>query len=94
MCPTTYGYLLPRVLFVMCLVGLWVVYIIYYLVFNVLRPRVVCSDERRLRALRQHCPCLFERYWPTVWALHGHVQSTFRVLIQRAPSLASLNPRR
>ena len=78
-------YVLPRAALAVCSVGLLVLYAIYYYVFVVGPPRVVCCDAGKLRALRTHCPALFESYWPTVWAPQAHVQTILRVLTQRPP---------
>ena len=69
----------------MCVIGLLCLYAIYYYVFCVGRPRVVCSDRRTLRALRRHCPALFEPYWPTAWAPQAHMQTVLREAIQGSP---------
>ncbi|CAI8057051.1 Phospholipase ABHD3 [Geodia barretti] len=87
-------YLAPRVAVGVCLLGLICIYVIYYRLFNVTRPRVVCKDADRLQGLRRHCPALFEHYWPTFWAPQGHVQSIVRLLMQQAPSVESLGGRR
>lgn len=90
----TVEYLAPRVAVGVCLLGLICIYVIYYRLFNVTRPRVVCKDVDRLEGLRRHCPALFEPYWPTFWAPQGHVQSIVRLLMQQAPSVESLGGRR
>lgn len=81
------AYWLPRVALTVCVVGLLCVYVIYYLVFNVVRPRVVCRDSHKLRALQTHIPALFKPYWPTAWALSGHVSSIVRLVSQTSPRL-------
>ena len=86
--------LLPRVAIGACVLGLICVYILYYILFNVKRPRVICCDAQRLRALERHCPALFELYWPTFWAMQGHIQSIVRLLTQQAPSVESFEGRR
>jgi len=79
------AYVLPRVCLAVCSVGLLVLYAIYYYVFAVGPPRVVCCDAGKLRALRSHCPALFENYWPTVWAPQAHVQTILLELTQTSP---------
>lgn len=34
-------------------------------------------------ALKEHCPILFESYWPTPWGYNRHITSIFRAKFQR-----------
>ena len=34
-------------------------------------------------ALKEHCPILFESYWPTLWGYNRHITSIFRAKFQR-----------
>ena len=64
---------------------LLLLYLAYYRVFAVRRPRVACASADLLAALKTHCPVLFEEFWPTVWAPQAHMQTIVRVAIQTFP---------
>ena len=76
---------LPMALLLLSLAILLAVYYVYYRVYVVSVPRVVCADERRLSALKKHCPVFFEEFWPTFWAPQAHMQTIIRVAIQTFP---------
>eukprot|EP00731_Ephydatia_muelleri_P009626 Em0005g212a len=66
-------------------VALLAAFVAYYLLAVVKKPKVV-GGNGELRALyEQHCPSLWESYWPTFWALNAHVSSIVRAFIQRHP---------
>lgn len=75
----------PKALLLLSLAIILVAYYIYYWLCVVSVPRVVCADERRLKALREHCPAFFEEFWPTIWAPQAHMQTVIRVAIQTFP---------
>ena len=76
---------LPRALLFLSLAILLTLYYVYYRVYVVSVPRVVCADERKLSALKKHCPVFFEEFWPTFWAPQAHMQTVIRVVIQTFP---------
>lgn len=84
-CQQLVEFVLPKVVLLLSLAVLLLVYYLYYRLCVVSVPRVVCADERRLRALKKHCPAFFEEYWPTIWAPQAHMQTVIRVAIQTFP---------
>lgn len=60
-------------------------YVIYYRKYAVGYPKLVCCDTGRKRALQEHCPILFQRYFPPMWAIQAHVQTVGRALLQTHP---------
>ena len=76
---------LPRALLLLSLALLLTLYYVYYRVCVVSVPRVVCTDERKLAALKKHCPVFFEEFWPTFWAPQAHMQTIIRVAVQTFP---------
>ena len=76
---------LPKALLFLSLAILVILYYVYYRVCVVSVPRVVCTDKRRLNALKKHCPVFFEEFWPTFWAPQAHMQTVIRVAIQTFP---------
>lgn len=65
--------------------ALFLAYLFYYRLYVVAPPQVVCADVASLAALREHCPALFERYWPTPWASPAYMQTVLRAVIQTYP---------
>ena len=66
-------------------IGLIVIYVLYYLMMVVGKPKVICSGNRLKEAIIEYCPILFECYWPTVWAFNNHVMTIVRAKCQRCP---------
>ena len=84
-CDTLVELFLPRALILLSLAIILFAYYVYYRLYVVSVPRVVCADEKRLAALKKHCPAFFEEFWPTFWAPQAHMQSIIRVAIQTFP---------
>ena len=84
-CDKLVEFVLPRALVLLSLAVLLFAYYAYYRRYVVSVPRVVCADEKRLKALKKHCPAFFEEFWPTVWAPQTHMQTVIRVAIQTFP---------
>ena len=76
---------LSKALLFLSLAILLTIYYVYYRTYVVSVPRVVCADEKRLAALKKHCPVFFEEFWPTFWAPQAHMQTVIRVVIQTFP---------
>ena len=68
-------------------IGLLVIYITYYLMMVVAKPKVICSGKRLKEAIVEYCPILFECYWPTVWAFNNHLMTIIRARWQRSPEI-------
>jgi hypothetical protein len=62
-------------------------YVVYYRKYAVGPPKLVCSDPERKRVLEEHCPILFQRFYPTMWAIQAHVQTVGRAVLQNYPKL-------
>ncbi|XP_065063657.1 phospholipase ABHD3-like [Rhopilema esculentum] len=59
---------------IFCL-GLSFVYMFYYLLFVVRRPRLICRDGKFRRKLKQHMLIMNEYYWPTFWCFSSHMMT-------------------
>ena len=68
-------------------IGLILIYISYYLMMVVAKPKVVCSGKRLKEAIVECCPIFFECYWPTVWAFNNHLMTIIRARWQRFPEI-------
>jgi abhydrolase domain-containing protein 1/3 len=58
-------------------------YLLYYLVFVVNKPRLYGGGARLMPHLLAHCPSLQQCYWPTLWALNCHVNTLARFVLQK-----------
>ena len=58
-------------------------YLLYYLVFVVNKPRLYGGGAKLKPHLLAHCPTLQKYYWPTVWALNCHVNTLSRFVLQK-----------
>ena len=70
-------------------VALLSAFVVYYLLAVVKKPKVAGGNGRLRELYQQHCPSLWESYWPTFWALNAHVSSIVRAFIQRPPPFIS-----
>ena len=68
-------------------IALIVIYVLYYLMMVVGKPKVMCSGNRLKEAVIEYCPILFECYWPTVWAFNNHLMTIVRAKCQRIPDI-------
>ena len=68
-------------------IGLIVIYILYYLMIVVAKPKVICSGKRLKEAIVEYCPIFFEYYWPTVWAFNNHLITLITAKCQHAPHI-------
>ena len=68
-------------------IGLITIYIIYYLMMVVAKPKVVCSGKRLNAAIVEHCPIFFECYWPPMWAFNNHLMTIIRARLQGFPEI-------
>ena len=66
-------------------IGLIIIYIIYYLMIVVAKPKVVCSGKKLKAAIADHCPIFFECYWPPLWAFNNHIMTILRARFQSFP---------
>lgn len=69
------------------LVTLLVIYVTYYFVYVVKKPRVFCKDGHFRDFLFRTCPILTEFYWPTFWCFGAHAQTVIRALIRSKPQV-------
>ncbi|XP_046377501.1 phospholipase ABHD3-like [Haliotis rufescens] len=64
------------------------VYFVYYISRIVKKPIIACQDQRLLKFLKNHCPVIAEKYWPTWWCSESRLQTIFRAILQSSPPLA------
>ena len=60
-------------------------YLGYYMLFVVSKPRVVGGGTEFRNLVLTHCPSLSRPYWPTPWAFNLHMCTVFRFLMQKTP---------
>ena len=65
-----------------------VLYLGYYLLFVVSKPRVVGGGKDFRNLVLAHCPSLSRRYWPTPWAFYFHLCTVLRFVLQKKPPVA------
>ena len=68
-------------------IGLIVIYIIYYLMIVVAKPKVICNGKKLKEAIVEHCPIFFECYWPPVWLFNNHLMTVLRARLQCYPEV-------
>ena len=55
-----------------------------YICMHIWQLQVITPKKGHLfAALKEHCPVLFENYWPTPWGYNTHINSIFRAKFQR-----------
>ena len=83
----TIDYLCVHLVLVCCTVA--ACYLGYYILVAARRPRVHgVRDGWFYQHLHAHCPVLWTRYWPTVWATNCHVNTIARSVLQRRPRVS------
>lgn len=65
--------------------ALLVCYVLYYRKYVAAAPEVICSSQARKRELEEHCPVLFQTFYPTMWAPLAHMQTIGRAILQTYP---------
>lgn len=57
-------------------------YAVYYVLFAARRPRLTYDNNSPwIKAVLARVPALREKYWPTPWAVNGHVQLAMYILL-------------
>ncbi|KAM3960910.1 abhydrolase domain containing Hydr1 [Aphomia sociella] len=62
--------------------SLSVLYITYYLVEAVKRPKLICREGDFREFLEESVPLLRERYWPTPWCVESRLQTVLGSLLR------------